>query len=351
MIHSSPKILFYCKNGRNTEKQIEFVFMTKGGIKLRYKRAVILLVLAVMVMAAGCSDKQEEKITIGLLPIVDSLPFYVASEKGLFQAAGVNVQLVNFDSAMERDSAIQAGEIDGTLGDVLAVAALNNAGTAVKMVSLGLGETGKEGRFAILASPGSGIAAPGDLKNVPVAVSTNSIIEYVTDSLLLDSGLNPDEIRKEAIPKIPVRFNLLLENKIKAACLPDPLAAMAQNKGAKLVADDTGSNLSQTVIYFRNDFLDRHPGAVTSFLKAYGRAAAEINGNPGAYSSMLVEKARVPREALDVFAMDHYPAPQPPDRAHVEKVVGWMLEKGLLKKQFSYEDLARTDLLPPQAKQ
>lgn len=318
---------------------------------MRYKKIIILVILAVMVMAAGCSGKKEEKITIGLLPVVDALPFYMASEKGFFQAEGVNVELVGFDSAVERDSAIQAGEIDGTLGDMLAVAALNNGGTNVKMVSLGLGETGKEGRFAILASPGSGIKAPGDLKNVPVAVSTNSIIEYVTDSLLLENGFKPDEIKKEAIPKIPVRFNLLLENKIKAACLPDPLAAMAQNKGARLVMDDTGSNLSQTVIYFRNDFLDKNPGEVTSFLKAYGRAAGEINSNPGVYSSMLVEKARVPREALDVFTMDHYPAPQPPDRAQVEKVVRWMLDKGMLNKQLNYEDLARVDLLPPQAKQ
>ncbi|MFZ5643065.1 MAG: ABC transporter substrate-binding protein [Bacillota bacterium] len=318
---------------------------------MRCRKSICLMILAIMVMVTGCSGKEEEKIRIGLLPIVDSLPFYAAAEKGFFKSEGINVELVNFDSAMERDSAIQAGAIDGTLGDVLAVAALNNSGTPVKMVSLGLGETGKEGRFAILASPGSGITSPGDLKNVPVAVSTNSIIEYVTDNLLIESGLKSGEIKKEAIPKIPVRFNLLLEDKIKAACLPDPLAAMAQKKGARLVIDDTGSNLSQTVIYFRDDFLAKKPGAITKFLKAYGRAAGEINGNPGAYSSLLVEKARVPQEALDVFKMDHYPSPQPPDRKHVESVVGWMMEKGLLKKQLSYEDLTRLDLLPPQAKQ
>jgi NitT/TauT family transport system substrate-binding protein len=313
--------------------------------KIYLNLALALALLVVLV--AGCNGKKEEKIRIGLLPIVDSLPFYVAADKGYFHAEGVSVQLINFDSAVERDSAIQAGEIDGTLGDVLAVAALNNSGAAVKMVSLGLGETGKEGRFAILSAPGSGITSPQDLKNVPVAISTNSIIEYVTDTLLLEQGLKPAEIRKEAIPKIPVRFSLLLEGKIKAACLPDPLAALAQSKGARLVIDDTSSNLSQTVIYFRNDFLGRSPGAVTKFLSAYGRAARDINQNPEAFRALLVEKARVPQEALAVFNMDHYPAPQLPDRRQVERVVGWMLDKGLLKQQFRYEDLTRTDLLPP----
>lgn len=306
-----------------------------------------LTFILLLILAAGCSGRKEDKIKIGLLPIVDSLPFYVAVDKGYFQAEGVSVELINFDSAVERDSAIQAGEIDGTLGDVLAVAALNNGGTAVKIVSLGLGETGKEGRFAILSAPGSGITRPEELKNVPVAISTNSIIEYVTDSLLLEQGLKPVEIKKEAIPKIPVRFSLLLEGKIKAACLPDPLAALAESKGAKLVIDDTSSNLSQTVIYFRNDFLGRSPGAVTKFLRAYGRAAGDINQNPGAYRALLVEKARVPQEALAVFKMDHYPAPQLPDRKQVERVVKWMTDKGLLKQQFKYEDLIRADLLPP----
>ncbi|MFZ5650349.1 MAG: ABC transporter substrate-binding protein [Bacillota bacterium] len=314
---------------------------------MRFNKYICLVVILAVVAVAGCGGKKEEKIRIGLLPIVDSLPFYVAMEKGFFQDEGLNVQIINFDSAMERDSALQAGEIDGTLGDVLAVAALNNSGTGVKMVSLGLGETGKEGRFAILSSPGSGITRPEELKNVPVAISTNSIIEYVTDNLLLDQGLKPGEIKKESIPKIPVRLNMLLENKIKAACLPDPLAALAQSKGARLVADDTSANLSQTVIYFRNDYLNKDSKAVTKFLKAYGRAAGEINQKPEAYRNLLVEKARVPQEALAVFKMDHYPAPQLPDRKQVEKVVKWMAEKGLLKQQFKYEDITRVDLLPP----
>lgn len=313
---------------------------------MKNKKYLFIALVLIIAFIAGCGAKKESKMKIGLLPIADSLPFYVAADKGYFQAEGVNVELIQFESAVERDSAVGAGEIDGTLGDVLAVAALNNGGSPVKIVSLGLGETGKEGRFAILSSPGSGITTPDQLRNVPVAISTNSIIEYVTDNLLAEHGLKPEEINKEAIPKIPVRFNLLLENKIKAACLPDPQAAMAESKGARLVIDDTSSNLSQTVIYFRTGYLDGNGKSVTKFLNAYARAAKEINENPAAYLDLLVEKARVPREALNVFTMDHYPSPQLPKKDQVEKVVQWMFGKGLIKTQFSYEDLTRADLLP-----
>jgi NitT/TauT family transport system substrate-binding protein len=213
-------------------------------------------------------------------------------------------------------------------------------------VSLALGETGREGRFAILSSPESGITRPEDLKNIPVSISTNSIIEYVTDNLLREAGLKPDEIKKEAIPKIPVRYNLLMENKIQAACLPDPQAALAESKGARLVLDDTSSNLSQTVIFFSDKYLVNNSKSVQKFLNAYARAAEDINVNPSDFKDLLIEKARVPQEAADIFTMDRYPAPRLPEKEQVSSVVSWMASKGLIKTQFTYEDLARTDLLP-----
>lgn len=313
---------------------------------LGLKKILCLFLAVVLLAATGCSAKKDEKVKIGLLPIVDSLPFIVAADKGYFKAEGIEVEIVNFDSALERDSALMAKAIDGTLGDILAVAALNDGGLPTRIVSLGLGETGSEGRFAILTPPNSNLTKPEQLKNVPVAISTNSIIEYVTDNLLAGHGLKKEEIKKESLPKIPVRYELLMQGQIKAACLPDPLAALAESKGANLVVDDTATNLSQTVIYFRDEFLNQNSSQVTKFLKAYARAAADLNENPDSYRNLLVERARVPQEALGVFKMDHYPAPKLPEKEQVEKVVGWMLEKDLLKKQYSYEDLTRTGLLP-----
>ena len=117
-----------------------------------------LLAFLLTFVLAGCmqqqkADKQEQvKIKMGILPIVDTLPLIVAEEKGYFKQAGVDVELVTFPSAVERDSALQAKAIDGSLGDLLAAASLYNGGFPVQVVSLSLGETGHEGRFAILSA-------------------------------------------------------------------------------------------------------------------------------------------------------------------------------------------------------
>ena len=313
---------------------------------------LLLFTALLTFLLAGCmqqqkADKQEQvKIKLGILPIVDALPLIVAEQKGYFKQAGVEVELITFQSAIERDSALQAKAIDGSLGDLLAAASLYNGGFPVQVVSLSLGETGREGRFAILTSPKSGINTIDQLKGVEVAVSKNSIIEYVTDSLLLEKGFKPEEINKNIIPKIPTRYQALMEGKIKAACLPDPMAALAESKGAKIITDDTETNLSQTVMFFNQDTLQKNGTAIKNLLKGYAMAATEINNNPEAYRDMLVEKAKVPKEALIVYNMEHFPAPQLPKEKDVDQVMQWMVQKNLLKEKIPYKNLVTGDYLP-----
>ncbi|ACV63097.1 NLPA lipoprotein [Desulfofarcimen acetoxidans DSM 771] len=327
-------------------------YLSFGGVVLLKCFRLLSMAVLFSLLLVGCSqqqkvDKEEHvKIKLGILPIVDSLPLIVAGEKGYFKQAGVDVELVSFPSAVERDSALQAKAIDGSLGDLLAAASLYNGGFPVQVVSLSLGETGKEGRFAILSAPKSGISNVNQLKGVEVSVSKNSIIEYVTDSLLLEKGFQPEEIKKSIIPKIPVRYQALMEGQIKAACLPDPMAALAQSKGAKLIIDDTETNLSQTVIFFNRETLQNNGAAVKKFLAGYALAAQEINNNPESYRAMLVDKAKVPKEALGVYAMEHFPAPQLPEKKDVEQVLQWMLQKKLLKEKITYQNLVTGDYLP-----
>lgn len=319
--------------------------------------AVLFFLVAGAVVAAltGCGQNQERrtgaeqakqaevvKVRMGMLPIVDNLPFWVAQEKGYFQAEGLDVELISFPSALERDSALTAGKIDGGVGDLLAVAILRNSGTPVKAVSLAMGAQPGESRFAVLSSPDSGIYKPDQLKNVEIAVSLNSVIEYTTDKLLEHQGLKPEEIKKVSIPKMPVRLEALLSGKVKAATLPDPLATLAAIKGAHLVADTLNDNVAQTVIVLREDFLDKNRPAAEKLIKAYARAAGEISADPVAFQKTLTQKANVPEEVLtnsEHRLPVHFSAPQLPTREQVQEVVGWLKEHNLIEKPLSYEEL------------
>jgi NitT/TauT family transport system substrate-binding protein len=328
-------------------------------LKLAKRGLVFILVAGLLLFGlAGCgggntsgdvTPDQSQPIKLGMLPITDNLPFWVAQDKGYFEDEGLTVELVDFPSALERDSALTAKAIDGALGDIIAVAQLNDGGTPLTIVSIGQGVTAKEGRFAILAAPGSDITSVEQLKGVEIATSANSVMEYLIDTVLTDAGFTGDEIAKVLIPKIPVRVDALLSGTVQAAILPDPLAALAELKGARVILEDTATdNLSQTVIYFRNETLEQKTDEVRGLMRAYTRAVEDIMADPTAFHVTLAEKARVPQDVLqsDAHGMEIiFSAPVAPTEDMVDRVLTWMNGKGLLNKPVSYSDLVNEQVL------
>ena len=314
--------------------------------------SAIIVILGLMLFAVGCGAqeappaKSVKPVKIGVLPIEDNLPLYVAEQEGLFAKAGVQVQLVPFNSAQERDVALQAGQIDGEVADLVAVGLLKKLGTDVKVASIALGATPKEGRFAILAAPNSRVKKVEDLRNVPIGVSENSIIDYVTDQILADAKIPQGEIKKNPIPNMPVRKDMLLANKIEAACLPDPLATLAVSQGARLVIDDTYRNISQTVLLFRASSIKDNPGGLKAVVKVYEDAGQILTKNSEKYRNLVIEKARIPDPLKSSYPIPTFSKLRLPTEEEVNSVMQWMVKKQLLTAPYSYNDLVDRTLLP-----
>lgn len=302
--------------------------------------AALLLVLAGVL--AGCGEKAATvpSVRIGILPTEDALPLFVAEQEGFAKKAGVKIEIVNFQSAQERDAALVAGKIDGFMGDVLAAATLSDKGTPVKIVTVMLGADPTEGRFGIVVPQGSKITQPMQLRGVPVAVSSNTITEYVVDSLLKAEGLADNEVKKVEVKKIPVRVQLLLAGQLKAAGLPDPLLAFTESKGAKLViADTSGQNLSQTILAFSAPYVEENGDALAKLIAADAQAVAAINADPEKYRKLLVDKAQLPPDIASTYRLNLYPEPQLPAKADVDRALSWTSAKGLTSPKTTYETL------------
>jgi len=311
---------------------------------------LVSLTLLFILIFSGCSQPQEPSsdtkkqlaIKLGMLRIEDNLPFYAAEHDNIFEKKGLNIELVTFNSARERDIALEAGEIQGELADILAAALLKKGGTPVKIVSLGLGATPQEGRFAILAAPESGITVPQQLSNIPIAVSQHTIIHYLAEEMLKEAGLDPAEVKLLNIPDLNLRFEALLAGKdVKAALLPDPLATLAEKSGAKVIVDDTKlkANLSQTVIIFNDSTLEKHPLEVQKILQAYQEAASNLNNHPERYHELILDKARIPRQLENTYRIPVYSPLQLPTSEMVDRVMAWMAGKELLIKPYTYEEI------------
>lgn len=303
----------------------------------------LILVILLAVPLTGCSQVQEQKtqktkLRIGILPIEDSLPIVVAKNEGIFGKYGLDVDIVKFQSALERDTALTANEIDAAITDPIAVILLNNAGYKIKIVSLCLGKNPDEGVFAILSSPNSSITSIDDLNGKTIAISSNTIIEYVTDKLLSYYNI---KAKKVEVKQIPLRLQMLLDNKIDAATLPEPLASFAVYQGAKLIVSDAMLNKSvtQTIIVFRDEYIKENEKAVEDFLNSYNEAVDKINSNPDKYKDLFIEIARVPKPIAQQYPMPKYPKAEVYSKNYYNEVLEWVKSKGLIKNNIKYEDV------------
>ena len=345
----------------------------------RFTKALLVAVVAALLAGAlvlsGCTSSKEEADTgntteqksepiavkIGTLPTEDSLPLWVAESEGFFEDAGLpSVEIILFQSAQERDAALASGAIDAFMGDIIAAANLEAGGTPVTIATIMLGATQDQGRFGIVApkdwSHGTGAEALTYLAGVPVGTSSATIQEYVLDGLMRQAGVPADQVKKEEVKKVPVRFELLMQGKLEAAALPEPFLSLAELQGAKLLADDTDvapagfgkENLSQTVLLFSDEYLAK-PGGLESeqaVLQAWNEAVVLINKDPNAYREMLVEKAGLPEPLKDTYEVNTYPSAQAPTQEQVDSVLAWMKGKGYLKPEADVNYINLTIVLP-----
>jgi len=321
---------------------------------MEMKRRLLYIVFIISILAvfllSGCSQEvtseNEDMLKIGILPNEEVLPLYVAQEEGFFKKYDIDVEIVNFQSAAERDAAIQAGAVDGVEGDLLAVALIRQGGTPVKAVSLAMGASPEEGRFAMLAAPNT-IENINDLKGKKLAISKNTIIEYVADQMLLANGIKPQEVQKVNIAKMPLRAEMLLQGEVTAAVLADPLAVHAELKGAKVLVDDTkmSENISQSVYFFRDDVIKNKKSAIRKFLQAYGEGAEAVAKNPEKYRDLFIEKVNIPVELQSSYPVPTFSPLELPTEKDSQRVIDWLRANKLLTEDYTYMDIVTDEVI------
>ena len=277
------------------------------------------------------SDGRAElpTIRVGILPIVESLPFLIAQEKGLFSSMGLKVEIVPFASALERDSAIQSGMVQAAILDILGVSLLKSKGVPIVIVTNMTTPSPKRDLYTLLVSPGSKIQTVKELRGRTVALSSHTTPEYVLEGVLSREGIKTTEVEKVEIKKIPLRYQMVLEGKVDAAVLPEPLGSLAIREGAKRIAGDFGLKGTQTILTFGESVIEQHHEAFILFGKAYRQAIQAFQEDPRGGWDLLVRKGGLPAAVKDIPPLSSFSDIRLPGPEDIESIRTWMKGKGM----------------------
>lgn len=298
-----------------------------------YKKVIGLVWVLTVLFSLAAGMVSAETFRMGILPVIDTLPLQVGVAEGYFEAENIDVELVPFSSAMERNTAMHSGQLDGFFGDMPATLLLVRNNIPVRFLTISYATDKKQRMFGLMLSPE--LPVEREKGKITVAISKASIIEYLLDHLKQLPETDEMQLEEVEIKRMPLRLQMLLTGKIDAALLPEPLASLAESRGARLVVTDQTLDMPLTVLNIHTD--KRH--LAESFVKAYTKSVNTLNQTPEKYRALMTKTCRIPGNLVDNFPMYRYPEPRIPTEAEVQQVQDWMMKKGLLHESIPYQSL------------
>ena len=305
------------------------------------KKNLLISLSAMILIACGAKKNSTEQsipsLSIGVMSSMDYLPLAIASEQGYFTEEGVEVKLQKFFSANDRDAAIQGKQLDGSILDYTGAVLQNAGGIEIVLTSQ------CEGTFELIASKASKISSTKDLKGKEFAVSNLTVVDFCTDMFLKNESVT--DFSKSEIQKIPLRLEMLRNDKIDASVLPDPFATIAKADGLKAISSLDDLDLHVTGIVFTRTAIREKSDAIAAFYRAYNKGVEYIvSATKEQIAETLTKEIGFPSSELAMqVVLPSYTEAKLPSAEDMKIVCDWLVEKGALTADFNFNAMICTD--------
>ena len=308
---------------------------------MKFKKLLTtFMALAMVGTMAGCTKtkteevKETKKLSFGAMSSIDIVPIVIAKEKGYFEEEGLELDFQLFTAAKDRDAALQAGELDGVIADEIAISIYQNSGIDMKIT----GAT--NGAWTLVVGKDSGIENLEDLKGKKMAISENTMIDYLSDYIAEENGVNSSEIEKIAIPAMPARLEALRNKQVDAAILPAPFNDTAVADGGKGLADIDNADIMISAIGFLQDQIDNNEEAIKAFFTGYNKAVEYMkNTDLKEYEDIVIKTVGYSEDTKGNIILPELNTNYLPDAEKVQAVFNWSKNNGIISKDLKAEDV------------
>lgn len=269
----------------------------------------IVMILVSLLILSGCSSKPSEKqgLKIGVMPAVDSLPIFVADSMGIFEELGLDISVEVYTNAMDRQSALQSGELDGAMTDVIALVNNVHNGFNIKVT------TSTDGVFPILHKPGA-----LDNDNLKAGMMEVSVTNYLSDEFLKDVNFT-----KEYVTDLPARLEMVGNGTLDLAVIPEPMASMGALNGLEKTYVELNDEYAPEIMVFNQRAIDDKHDELQLFHKGYNLALDKIKEDPQAARQLLLDTLKLNPQIVDSFELPAYNLVRVPSEAYINKIIAW----------------------------
>jgi len=271
--------------------------------KLRFWSHRYFLLLLLLMSLPACQQKQTEvgslpeKITVAYPQSVYSVLFAVANSKGFFKAEGLEVvsQLHEFGKIAVQSMLEGKAEM-AISGDTVPMFAVTKG---EKISILAEIMTSKRNE-AIVASKDRGIKKPLDLEGKKIGVASGTTGHFFLDSFLSVNGIHKNKI-KIIFMKPSEMMDALNKGVVEAVAVWQPVAKQIERQlgDRGIVFYDERIYSDIICISSSQDYVQKHPEAVTKVLRALIRAEAVVKEHPDETRRLAAEFLKIDKSILD----------------------------------------------------
>jgi NitT/TauT family transport system substrate-binding protein len=195
-----------------------------------------------------------------------NMGIFLAKERGLTKADGVELEFVVTPSNTEITTMFGAGLVDISMIPYSNFMTLYDAGAPVKIVAGG----GVQGCIIVAKD---GIKSAADLKGKSFGTFQADTLEVLPYDYLKKAGLSFKDVEFKYLDTSPELAQAFIAGAVDAICHIEPYATQCvlQRKGATVLSDGTdlyGKGYSDCVLAARTPLIEKNPAAVKAVIKA-----------------------------------------------------------------------------------
>lgn len=237
----------------------------------------------------------EDPVKIGVLPVADCAPIYVALKEGYFEDEGIEVQTQTMQNAAAVAPSVINGQLQYGCGAITPIILAAEKGLPVKVAAnlADVAQQADDDVSSLLVPKGSTVARPRDLEGKTVGVNGLGSILHVTAAAAVKAdGGDPEKVTFVAMP-FPDLVSSLVDKRIDAVSVVEPFVGMGTSNGAEVIEHPYHRSLlegeTMSVLFTAEPFVRSNPDVVDKVRRAIERASITASKDPQVVRDVLIE--------------------------------------------------------------